>query len=179
MRITILLLLISLASCRPAIRNNDYLVSYNDTVSDQYGYKNSNGDIVIPQGKYERCFTDTFKTYAIVVKPNGGFIAIDRQEKVLYGIFSFDNGPDYTSEGLFRIQTEEYKKSVIPENVPVYGLTAGLSVTLQGLVGPRGKVWGLNSFGYSAPYKILDEKFGFTAENVYRQVRDYLAQYKR
>jgi transketolase len=83
------------------------------------------------------------------------------------------------SEGLFRIQTEEYKKSVIPENVPVYGLTAGLSVTLQGLVGPRGKVWGLNSFGYSAPYKILDEKFGFTAENVYRQVRDYLAQYKR
>ncbi len=83
------------------------------------------------------------------------------------------------SEGLFRIQTEEYKKSVIPENVPVFGLTAGLSVTLQGLVGPKGKVWGFNSFGFSAPYKILDEKFGFTAENVYRQVRDYLAQYKR
>jgi transketolase len=83
------------------------------------------------------------------------------------------------SEGLFRIQTEEYRESVIPENVPVFGLTAGLSVTLQGLAGPRGKVWGLNSFGYSAPYKILDEKFGFTAENVYRQVRDYLAQYKR
>ena len=83
------------------------------------------------------------------------------------------------SEGLFRIQTEEYKKSVIPENVPVFGLTAGLSVTLQGLVGPKGKVWGLNSFGFSAPYKILDEKFGFTSENVYRQVRDYLAQYKR
>jgi transketolase len=83
------------------------------------------------------------------------------------------------SEGLFRIQTEEYKKSVIPENVPVFGLTAGLSVTLQGLVGPKGKVWGLNSFGFSAPYKILDEKFGFTSENVYRQVRDYLAQYIR
>jgi transketolase len=83
------------------------------------------------------------------------------------------------SEGLFRIQSEDYKKSVIPENVPVWGLTAGLSVTLQGLVGPKGKVWGLNSFGYSAPYKILDEKFGFTPENVYRQVRDYLAQYKR
>jgi transketolase len=83
------------------------------------------------------------------------------------------------SEGLFRIQTEEYKKSIIPENVPVFGLTAGLSVTLQGLVGPKGKVWGLNSFGFSAPYKILDEKFGFTSENVYRQVRDYLAQYIR
>ena len=83
------------------------------------------------------------------------------------------------SEGLFRIQTEDYKESVVPVNVPVFGLTAGLSVTLQGLVGPKGKVWGVNSFGFSAPYKILDEKFGFTPENVYRQVRDYLAQYKR
>jgi transketolase len=83
------------------------------------------------------------------------------------------------SEGLFRVQTEDYKKSVVPENVPVFGLTAGLSVTLQGLVGPKGKVWGVNNFGFSAPYKILDEKLGFTAENVYRQVRDYLAQYKR
>jgi transketolase len=83
------------------------------------------------------------------------------------------------SEGLFRNQSEEYRKSVIPENIPIFGLTAGLSVTLQGLVGPKGNIWGLNSFGYSAPYKVLDEKFGFTAENVYRQVRDYLAQYKR
>lgn len=81
------------------------------------------------------------------------------------------------SEGLFRVQSEEYRKSVIPENIPVFGLTAGLSVTLQGLVGPRGKVWGLNSFGYSAPYKVLDEKFGFTAENVYMQVTEYLAKY--
>ena len=83
------------------------------------------------------------------------------------------------SEGLYRNQTEEYKKSVITENVPVFGLTAGLPVTLQGLVGPKGKIWGLNSFGFSAPYKVLDEKFGFTAENVYRQVRDYLAKYTR
>jgi transketolase len=83
------------------------------------------------------------------------------------------------SEGLFRIQPEGYRKSIIPENIPVFGLTAGLSVTLQGLVGPGGKVWGLNSFGYSAPYKVLDEKFGFTPENVYRQVTEYLAQYKK
>jgi transketolase len=83
------------------------------------------------------------------------------------------------SEGLYRKQTAEYRKSVIPENVPVFGLTAGLPVTLQGLVGPKGKVFGLNSFGYSAPYKVLDEKFGFTAENVYRQVKDYLATYIR
>jgi transketolase len=82
------------------------------------------------------------------------------------------------SEGLFRNQTEIYRKSIIPDNVPVFGLTAGLSVTLQGLVGPKGAVWGMNSFGYSAPYKTLDEKFGFTAENVYKQLKDYLAKYK-
>lgn len=83
------------------------------------------------------------------------------------------------SEGLFRNQSEEYRKSVIPDNIPVFGLTAGLPVTLQGLAGPMGKVWGLSSFGFSAPYKVLDEKFGFTKENVYRQVTDYLAHYKR
>jgi len=81
------------------------------------------------------------------------------------------------SEGLFRNQTQEYRKSVIPDNIPVFGLTAGLSVTLQGLVGPKGSVYGMNSFGYSAPYKILDEKLGFTAENVYKQVTNYLKNY--
>jgi transketolase len=83
------------------------------------------------------------------------------------------------SEGLFRLQSREYRDSVIPDNGPVFGLTAGLPVTLQGLAGTRGKVWGLNSFGYSAPYKTLDEKFGFTAENVYKQVKDYLAHFKK
>lgn len=82
------------------------------------------------------------------------------------------------SEGLFRNQSDDYRKSIIPDNIPVFGLTAGLSVTLQGLVGPKGYVWGMNSFGYSAPYKILDEKFGFTAENVFNQVKDYLARVK-
>ena len=81
------------------------------------------------------------------------------------------------SEGLFRNQTDVYRKSIMPDNVPVFGLTAGLSVTLLGLVGPKGTVWGMNSFGYSAPYKVLDEKFGFTAENVYKQVKEYLAKY--
>ncbi|MFZ2340367.1 MAG: transketolase [Bacteroidales bacterium] len=79
------------------------------------------------------------------------------------------------SEGLFRNQPLEYQLSVVPDGVPVFGLTAGLPVTLQGLAGPLGKVYGVPGFGYSAPYKILDEKFGFTSENVYRQVKDYLA----
>jgi transketolase len=82
------------------------------------------------------------------------------------------------SEGLLRNQPDGYRKSIIPDNVPVFGLTAGLSVTLQGLAGPKGAVWGMNTFGYSAPYKVLDEKFGFTAENIYRQVKEYLEKYK-
>jgi transketolase len=82
------------------------------------------------------------------------------------------------SEGLFRKQPENYKKSIIPESIPIFGLTAGLSVTLQGLVGQNGVVWGMNSFGYSAPYKVLDEKLGFTAENVYKRVNEYLDKVK-
>ena len=82
------------------------------------------------------------------------------------------------SEGLFRNQSESYKESIIPQDVPVFGLTAGLSVTLQGLVGPNGVIWGMNSFGFSAPYKVLDEKLGFTADNVYQRVKEYLARVK-
>ena len=82
------------------------------------------------------------------------------------------------SEGLFRNQPDEYHQSIMPENVPVFGLTAGLSVTLLGLIGPKGAVWGMNNFGHSAPYKILDEKFGFTAENIYNQAKAYLSRYK-
>ena len=82
------------------------------------------------------------------------------------------------SEWLLRNQPESYRKSIMPENIPVFGLTAGLSVTLLGLVGPKGKILGFNSFGYSAPYKVLDEKFGFTADNVYKQVTEYLKNYK-
>ncbi len=78
------------------------------------------------------------------------------------------------SEGLFRRQDKEYQDEVLPIGVPRFGLTAGLPVTLAGLVGENGKIWGLEQFGYSAPYKVLDEKFGFTAENVYRQVIDML-----
>ncbi|MBN1789004.1 MAG: transketolase [Bacteroidales bacterium] len=80
------------------------------------------------------------------------------------------------SEGLFRKQPKEYQLKVLPPGVPVFGLTAGLPVTLQGLAGPHGKVFGLDHFGYSAPYKVLDEKFGFTAENVVKQVEEMLGK---
>jgi transketolase len=83
------------------------------------------------------------------------------------------------SEGLFRNQPIAYQKSIMPDNIPIFGLTAGLPVTLQGLVGPFGKVFGMESFGFSAPYKVLDEKLGFTADNVVKQVDAYLAGYKK
>ena len=79
------------------------------------------------------------------------------------------------SEGLFRSQSKEYQNSVLPEGVVRFGLTAGLPVTLEGLVEYKGCVWGLNSFGFSAPYKVLDEKLGFTGANVYLQVKKLLS----
>ncbi len=78
------------------------------------------------------------------------------------------------SEGLFRKQSKSYQDSVLPGDVPAFGLTAGLPSTLRGLMPAHGKVWGMESFGQSAPYKVLDEKFGFTAEHVYQQVVAYL-----
>lgn len=78
------------------------------------------------------------------------------------------------SEGLFRSQSAEYQNEVLPKGAKIFGLTAGLPVNLEGLVGSNGKVWGLESFGFSAPFKVLDEKLGFTAKNVYEQVKQML-----
>lgn len=80
------------------------------------------------------------------------------------------------SEGLFRTQPDDYQEMVLPKGKKKFGLTAGLSVGLAGLVGDCGMVWGMESFGYSAPYQVLDEKLGFTATNVYEQVKKYLGR---
>jgi transketolase len=82
------------------------------------------------------------------------------------------------SEGLFREQDKAYQLEVIPADKPVMGLTAGLSVTLSGLVGAKGQVIGLDSFGFSAPAKVLDEKLGYTAENVFIKAEAYLKTFK-
>jgi transketolase len=82
------------------------------------------------------------------------------------------------SEGLFRKQDKSYQNKVLPPGIPALGLTAGLPVTLRGLVGATGKVIGVEHFGYSAPYKVLDEKFGFTPENVFNKAVEYLAELK-
>lgn len=80
------------------------------------------------------------------------------------------------SIGLFLDQDEEYRNSVIPADMPTFGLTAGLPSTLRPVVGSQGFVFGLNHFGASAPYKVLDEKFGFTAPAVLEQVKQYLGE---
>ncbi len=81
------------------------------------------------------------------------------------------------SEGLFRHQPKEYQDMVLPYDVKKFGMTAGLPVTLEGLVGigPNSRIFGMKSFGFSAPYKVLDEKLGYTGENVYKQVKAFLA----
>lgn len=79
------------------------------------------------------------------------------------------------SEGLFRSQDKAYQDETLPYGSKIFGLTAGLPVTIEGLVGPNGKVWGLDSFGFSAPYTVLDEKLGFNGKNVYKQVKELLA----
>lgn len=78
------------------------------------------------------------------------------------------------SEGLFRSQSKEYQEEVLPKGIKRFGLTAGLPVNLLGLVGENGAIWGLESFGFSAPYKVLDEKLGFTPQNVVVQVKELL-----
>ncbi len=78
------------------------------------------------------------------------------------------------SEGLFRNQDKAYQEEVIPPGVPVFGLTAGLPVTLQGFAGPESFIYGVDHFGYSAPAHVLDEKFGFYTDNIYKEICNFL-----
>ena len=80
------------------------------------------------------------------------------------------------SEGLFRRQSEVYQNEVLPSDAKIFGLTSGLPVTLAGLVGNNGYIHGLDTFGYSAPFKVLDEKLGYTPENIYKEIKAYIEQ---
>jgi transketolase len=82
------------------------------------------------------------------------------------------------SEGLFNEQPDAYRESVLPFGAPVLGWTAGEPSTLRNLVGPLGRVYGMTRFGASAPFKVLDEKFGYVADNVVKVAEAYLADYK-
>lgn len=83
---------------------DDYLYLVTDPNDlESYGYANAKGEIIIPTGKYGICYTDTLKSFAVVLKDRAGFLGIDRNEKVLFEVYPFGNGPDYPQEGLFRI----------------------------------------------------------------------------
>ena len=75
---------------------------------------------------------------------------------------------------MFKSQPNSYQESIIPKGKLVFGLTAGLPVNLEGLIGDSGKVIGLDHFGYSAPAGVLDEKFGFTSQNVSAEILKYI-----
>jgi len=80
------------------------------------------------------------------------------------------------SSGLFNSQPEAYRDSVLPAGVPQFGLTAGLPTALMTIKGFNGEIFGMERFGASAPYKVLDEKFGFTAPQVLDRVRTMLGK---
>ena len=82
------------------------------------------------------------------------------------------------SEGLFKQQSKAYQESIIPKGKLVFGLTAGLPVNLEGLIGDSGKIIGLEHFGYSAPASVLDEKFGYTTESVCKAILNYIEENK-
>ena len=80
------------------------------------------------------------------------------------------------SEGLFRDQPQSYQESVLPAGIARYGMTSGLPVTLQGLVGEKGFIHGHDMFGFSAPYTVLDKEFGYNGETVSAEVKKLLGR---
>lgn len=97
-------LMANLTSVAQSRKDTGMLFRVYDSAGSACGYRNKAGRMVIPLGRYSVCFTDTFRKYAIVIDSGKGIIGIDRRENVLYNVFVFENGPDYPSSGLFRIQ---------------------------------------------------------------------------
>jgi transketolase len=99
-------------------------------------------------------------------------VILEKEHKLKINIASI------ISEGLFKSQSKSYQESIIPKGKLVFGLTAGLPVNLEGLIGDSGKIIGLDHFGYSAPAGVLDEKFGFTSQNVSAEILKYIGKTK-
>jgi transketolase len=123
---------------------------YNDALGAQRG-----GYVVIGQDKPDITLVGNGSEVATLVAA----AAIIKQQGINAQVVSVP------SIGLFLDQDADYRETVIPAGVPAFGLTSGLPSTLRRVV-PTGTIYGLNHFGASAPYKVLDEKFGFTPENV-------------
>lgn len=98
-----IIVLIFILGCQSAAEKNLWFIDCDKGDFDQCGYKDAAGNIKINYGKYPLCFTDTFKTYAIVLRPDIGYIGINKKEEILYKVLPYDNGPDYVEDGYFRI----------------------------------------------------------------------------
>ncbi|GGH11847.1 WG repeat-containing protein [Sphingobacterium alkalisoli] len=110
-RIIGLLFLLPLIGCRQPKKQygpDDYLYRVSDMHKDyqRSGYKDREGNIAIPIGKYKFCFTDTIKTIGFVAIPKQGFWAINKNDEKLFRVLPFDNAPDEIYHGLFRILNE-------------------------------------------------------------------------
>jgi transketolase len=126
--------------------------------------------------------------YAVVDCENPGLIMVANGAEVVTCVGAADNirkergigvrVVSVISEGLFKEQSQEYREGLIPFGVPVLAFTAGLPINFKDLVGPLGKVIGLERFGASAPYKVLEEKFGYTTEVLTQRTLEYLKEYE-
>ena len=121
----------------------------------------------------------TDKDADVILVANGSEVSalvaagkIIEKENIRYQIVSVP------SIGLFLNQDAAYRNEVIPTGKPAFGLTAGLPSTLARLI-PNGHVKGLDHFGESAPFKVLDEKFGFTPEIVAKEILNYVKNEKK
>lgn len=75
---------------------------------------------------------------------------------------------------MFEMQSEEYKKSVLPEGLPKVAVEAGVTLGWSRYTGSEDNVIGINKFGASAPGGTVMKEYGFTAENVAAKVKSLL-----
>ncbi len=119
---------------------------------------------------------DAAKPAAVLVATGSEVSTLVERAEKLAEEGSAERVENVPSEGLFRDQPRSYQESVLPAGLPRYGMTSGLPVNLLGLVGENGYIHGLDHFGYSAPYKVLDEKFGYNGTTVAAEVKKMLGK---
>ncbi len=81
---------------------------------------------------------------------------------------------------LFEAQPQEYRRQILPSDVKVkVAVEAGSPQGWDRYVGEMGQVIGLDHFGASAPYQVLYEKFGISAEHVVEKALELVEKIRR
>jgi transketolase len=76
---------------------------------------------------------------------------------------------------LFEKQSKKYKENLIPPRGCLkVSLEAGITLGWERYVGPSGLMIGLDTFGLSAPYKELADRFGFIPQKVVSKINKHL-----